>query len=80
MSELLTEVEHEALALSGQLANKLRSIIGSGPCADADWTEAAQMIHGIQAFVMSQAAARAYPDRYRLHGRALNAKSDLGGS
>lgn len=39
-------------------------------CGDAadDRAEVAHEIHAIQHRIMSQAAARAYPDRYRLMG------------
>lgn len=69
--QLLTGDEHEAIALAGQLANKLKAIIGEGPQADNDWAEIVPVVHQIQGWVMSQAAARAYPDRYRLKGRML---------
>lgn len=67
MSEqaLLTTDEFEAMALTGQLANKLRAVIGTGPQAANDWAEAAQHIHGIQHMLMAQAAARAYPLDFR---------------
>ena len=62
---LLTDDEHEAMALSGRLANVIRKVIGSGPQAEHDWAEAAQRIHAIQHTILAQAAARAYPDLYR---------------
>lgn len=65
MADLLTADEHEAMRLSGELANVCRRIIGNGPAAHGDWAEFAGAIHDIQSRIMGQAAARAYPDRYR---------------
>lgn len=70
MSEL-TDFEHETLKLTGQLANNVRCIIGDGPQAENDWGEAAFHIHAIQRMIMSQAAARSYPDMYRLLGKVI---------
>jgi len=75
MSKLLTDTEKEALALSGQLAGLLRKIIGDGPQAANDWAEAAIHIHNIQHTIMSQAAARAYPQEFRLLGQTLDKRS-----
>ena len=61
----LTDDEHEAMRLSGELANVLRRVVGDGPCAEGDWNEMAGSIHDLQARVMGQAAARAYPDLFR---------------
>lgn len=71
MAELLTEDEREALRLSGDLANRCARIIGDGPSAAADWAEMAAHLHVIQRTIMSQAAARAYPDQMRLLGGTI---------
>lgn len=71
MTELLTDEEHEALRLSGELANLLHRIIGDGPASATDWNEAAIHVHSVQHMVMRQAAARAYPELYRLLGERL---------
>lgn len=71
MSEFLTVEEHEALALSGQLAGLCRRIIGNGPQANNDATELVLHIHGVQHMILRNAAARAYPDLYRLLGESL---------
>lgn len=68
---LLTDLELEALETTGLLARQLRSIIGTGPTAQADWSEAAAEIHVIQHRIMAQAAARAMPNRFRLMGTSL---------
>jgi hypothetical protein len=65
MNDALSEIELEALDHLGKAAGLIRKAIGGGPCADSDWREAAHMIHNLQAFVMSQAAVRAYPERFR---------------
>lgn len=69
---LLTDEEHEAMALSAQLANLVRRIIGDGPQAEHDWNEMAQRIHAIQHTVLAQAAARAYPALYRPLGGVID--------
>lgn len=71
MKELLTTQELEAMDMTAQLANKIHEIIGDGPTASADWSEAAAEIHVIQHRIMAQAAARAYPERFRLMGRTI---------
>jgi hypothetical protein len=71
--EALTPDEHEAMRLSAALANVVRRIIGDGPQAEHDWNEAAQRIHAVQHMVMAQAAARCYPERYRLLGGTVAA-------
>lgn len=68
---MLTELEHEALALSGQLAGKVHRIIGEGPQAENDWAEMAHHIHVLQRTILSQAAGREYPELYRLLGQSL---------
>lgn len=70
----LSELEHEAIEKSGELAQLMRKIIGDGPNAYHDWVEATVHIHAIQNMVLSQAAARAYPDTFRLLGEKLQPK------
>lgn len=65
---LMTPLEHDAMAQSAELWNTLVAIAGDGPARDGDLQELAFHIHGIQRAVLKQAAARAYPDRYRLLG------------
>lgn len=69
--DLLTDVERRALACSSELSGLLRHIIGDGPQAANDWAEAAHHIHVLQRYVMSQAAARAFPTEYRALGGSL---------
>lgn len=72
----LTDLEFEAMQKSGELAQIMRQIIGEGPNAYNDWLEATIHIHAIQNMILSQAAARAYPDTLRLLGQKLEPKSD----
>jgi hypothetical protein len=66
--EALTEAEHDALNLCRDLANAVAEIMAGGSETRADWADFAVHMHAIQAMIMAQAAARAYPDRYRLLG------------
>jgi len=60
--------------MTAELWNHLvRNVVGNGRSRLGDLGEIAGHIHGIQHAVMSQAAARAYPDRYRLLGEHLEA-------
>ena len=65
----LTDAEHRAMDLTADLMNLLAAeVIGDGPTRAQDLNEAGLRIHAIQHMIMSQAAARAHPDRYRLLG------------
>jgi len=67
----LTPIEREAIERAGQLWNVLCRVVGDGPSRSGDLAELVPHIHAIQQAVMSQAAARAYPDTYRLLGSTL---------
>lgn len=67
----LTADERRAMKVSADLWNLLNVIVGNGPSRLNDLRELAAHIHGIQHAIMSQAAARAYPDLYRLLGSSL---------
>lgn len=76
MRELLTEHEHEVAELLGKcyvIFNQ--KICGRGPTRDHDLTEFASRIHDLQNAVLAQAAARAYPNTYRLAGDSLKGRS-----
>lgn len=66
--ELLTDLEHEVVHDLGQVWNKLCKMVERGRTRGPDLDEAVAHVHALQHFVMSQAAARAYPDKYRLLG------------
>lgn len=69
MAELLTEAEHRAMDLTVELWNLLAGeVILNGRAGPGDRAEMAAAIHVIQERILAQAAARAYPDRYRLLG------------
>ena len=67
-NSLLTYKEREAVELVGQAASLIFEIIteNGGLANDAD--EIAQACHIMQRFVLSNAAARAYPGEYRMLG------------
>lgn len=67
-SMFLTPDELAAMDTTVTLVHQLRAIVGDGPTRTADMNEFIVLIHGIQRGIMSQAAARAYPDRFRLLG------------
>lgn len=73
MAELLTDAEHRAMDLTTQLWNVLATeVVGDmGGSRAGDLRELGAHLHAIQQAVLSQAAGRAYPNRYRLLGRAL---------
>lgn len=73
MAELLTDAEHHAMDLTVELWNTLaRDVVGdTSGSRKADLRELAAHLHAIQQAVLSQAAGRAYPGRYRLLGRPL---------
>ncbi|MEU3455654.1 hypothetical protein ABZ671_18935 [Micromonospora sp. NPDC006766] len=71
----LTPAEHEAMDLTAQLWEKLCHIVGTGASAGQDLAELAAPIHTIQNAILAQAAARAYPDRYRLLGGTITRTS-----
>ena len=61
----MTADEHRAMELTAELANLCRKIVGTGNQADHDWNELAHRIHAVQHTILAQAAARAYPYKYR---------------
>lgn len=70
-AEPLTADEHRLMVLTGDLMQLLARIVGNGSSRAGDLNEAVAHIHALQAMVLAQAAARAYPDRYRLLGGTL---------
>lgn len=71
MADLLTDREREATRKAGELWGDICAIVGDGPTRDADLAEFIHHIHAIQNGIMRQAAARAYPDEFRLLGETL---------
>jgi hypothetical protein len=67
----LTDVEHEAMAVSAQLAALLTRVTGNGSTRRQDMAELFAHLHAIQTAVLAQATARKYPELYRLLGEVL---------
>lgn len=67
-NSLLTQEEHNLLSILADVANDFVEIIGNGPSREGDISEMVSYIHALQNMILSQAAARAYPDLYRLMG------------
>jgi hypothetical protein len=65
---VLTAAEHRVMGLTVDLWHGLGLIVQHGPARSSDLGELACHIHAVQRAVLAQAAARAYPDRYRLLG------------
>lgn len=61
----------QAIAKTDELAGMLRRLCGKGVMADHDWAEFANLIHSIQARLIAQIAARAFPDRFRPLGETI---------
>jgi len=70
-NELLTEDEHKLVSKLGSLMSDFMEIAGGGLTRRSDMREVADHIHALQNMVLSQAAARAYPDAYRLLGQLV---------
>lgn len=68
---ILTDAEHAAIRMAGDLWGLLCRIVDDGPTREADLGELIPHVHAIQQAVMSQAAGRAYPELYRRLGSTL---------
>jgi hypothetical protein len=77
LPQLLTEDERKALEMTTELSRLLKRIVYNGsiyfiqdlPTPLPDWVELCAAVHIIQRAIGAQAAARAYPDLYRLLGQ-----------
>lgn len=79
--ELLTAAEHKAMDLTVELVNLVcGEVIGDGATRAADRREFGAAVHVIQQMILSQAAARAYPDRYRLLGGSVGEPERIEGA
>lgn len=68
-SEFLTSEEFIALGMTANLFAFIATrVIGNDITREADLTEFSLHVHAIQNMILSQAAARAYPDKFRLLG------------
>lgn len=68
---LLTDHERLAIMHLTQFENLMPVIIAFGPTRQQDSREMVDKIHGLQHMIMAQAAARAYPDEFRLLGSVV---------
>lgn len=70
--DLLTAAEHQAMDMTARLWDHMvQNVIESGISAGGDCAELGVNIHAIQHTIMAQAAARAYPERYRRLGSEI---------
>jgi len=68
----LAEAEQDLIALAGRLYTRIAAeVISDGPSRPGDLAELAAAVHVIQHMVMSQAAARRYPQQFRLLGGSV---------
>lgn len=67
-TSILTHDEMDAIQMLGDVYGLLTRIVSDGPCRTQDLTEMASKIHDLQHAVMANAAARYYPDKYRIRG------------
>lgn len=68
LDDLLTELEHEVINTAGRLMSLFVKMAGENP-HQPDLDEVCSRIHDLQHTAMAQAAARAFPDKYRLFGQ-----------
>lgn len=66
--ELLTSDEMKVNDLLAEAYNLACKVITNGPTSHYDAQEFAHHIHILQNMILAQAAARAYPHKYRLMG------------
>ncbi len=69
--ELITEAEAALVSDLGKLVNRFRDVVGKTDQHDYDMNEVIHHIHVLQRYVLSNAAARAYPGQYRALGETL---------
>jgi hypothetical protein len=71
MEDLLTTEEHKVMASLADLFGSISSMCGSSITRQQDMLEVTMHVHALQRIVLSQAAARAYPEEYRLLGETV---------
>ena len=70
--EFLTPAEKDVIGVLGECASTYKhDILEPGPNFERDLSEFVSHIHDLQWRVLAQAAARAYPDDYRLQGASF---------
>lgn len=72
MSDSLTPDEIQAVRMAGELMSFISSkIVEEGPSRTGDLEEFVFYIHGIQNSILSNAAARQYPEQFRRLGSVV---------
>jgi hypothetical protein len=69
---MLTQDEHRLVETLADVANQFAQVIGDGHTRVADADEVTAIIHCLQDKVLAQAAARLYPEKYRLLGGVVS--------
>ena len=67
----LTDAEHALVEKLGSLMADFSAICGEDTTRQNDMFEVMLHVHGLQNMVLSQAAPRLYPDRYRGMGTRI---------
>ena len=70
MGSLMTPREHALVEKLGSCMHDFKAIADTGDTRAADLCEVVDKIHQLQHVVLAQAAARAFPARYRKLGSA----------
>lgn len=68
---LLNPIELDALEITADLSRALTLVVGRDASRSQDIAELFHHIHAIQRYVMSHAACRAYPDKFRMLGGTI---------
>lgn len=77
---MLTAQELRVLDLTTEIADLMSTdIIGHEASRNGDLAEMVTHVHGIQRMIMSQAAAREYPERLRLLGGLVQRQAESAG-
>ncbi len=71
MNDLLTEQEIRLVSELGRCGGLFREVIGKGRQSANDRDEVSRHIINMQNMVLANAAARAYPTKYRLLGKDI---------
>lgn len=75
MTDMLTPAELRAMDITVDLVNVMcKEVIGHGPTREHDINEFVAQVHIIQQAILSQAAGRAYPFRFRTLGETVKVK------
>lgn len=73
MTAALTNEEHALVKALADVWQRFNVMVGHTRTRESDLGEIAVHVHALQNVVLAQAAARAYPERYRLAGGVIEA-------